>query len=322
MAPEIRKRQIARRLALLTLLAVLAAAAFLLLNARGSWDFLLPFRGRKLAALAVVAVAIALSTVVFQTVTQNRILTPAIMGFDALYVLIQTGLVFGLGAGRVSALDARLVFGLELGAMVLFALLLFRWMFGPAARNLHLLMLVGIVLGTLFRSISGFLQRIIDPDSFTVLQDRLFASFNAVDPGLLTLSALIVAGLALVLWRLVPELDVLALGREAAIGLGVPQERLVLGLLVIVTMLVALSTALVGPVTFLGLLVANLAYLLMPTARHAVLLPAAALIALITLIGGQTLLERVLHYDTALAVVVEFAGGLVFILLVIRGVAR
>lgn len=322
MAPEIRNRQIARRLALLTLLAVLAAAAFLLLNARGSWDFLLPFRGRKLAALAVVAVAIALSTVVFQTVTQNRILTPAIMGFDALYVLIQTGLVFGLGAGRVSALDARLVFGLELGTMVLFALLLFKWMFGPAARNLHLLMLVGIVLGTLFRSISGFLQRIIDPDSFTVLQDRLFASFNAVDPGLLTLSALIVAGLALVLWRLVPELDVLALGREAAIGLGVPQERLVLGLLVIVTMLVALSTALVGPVTFLGLLVANLAYLLMPTARHAVLLPAAALIALITLIGGQTLLERVLHYDTALAVVVEFAGGLVFILLIIRGVAR
>lgn len=322
MAPDIRNRQIARRLALLTLLAVLAAAAFLLLNARGSWDFLLPFRGRKLAALAVVAVAIALSTVVFQTVTQNRILTPAIMGFDALYVLIQTGLVFGLGAGRVSALDARLVFGLELGTMVLFALLLFKWMFGPAARNLHLLMLVGIVLGTLFRSISGFLQRIIDPDSFTVLQDRLFASFNAVDPGLLTLSALIVAGLALVLWRLVPELDVLALGREAAIGLGVPQERLVLGLLVIVTMLVALSTALVGPVTFLGLLVANVAYLLMPTARHAVLLPAAALIALITLIGGQTLLERVLHYDTALAVVVEFAGGLVFILLVIRGVAR
>lgn len=322
MEPEIRNRQIARRLALLTLLAVLAAAAFLLLNARGSWDFLLPFRGRKLAALAVVAVAIALSTVVFQTVTQNRILTPAIMGFDALYVLIQTGLIFGLGAGRVSALDARLVFGLELGTMVLFALLLFKWMFGPAARNLHLLMLVGIVLGTLFRSISGFLQRIIDPDSFTVLQDRLFASFNAVDPGLLTLSALIVAGLALVLWRLVPELDVLALGREAAIGLGVPQERLVLGLLVIVTMLVALSTALVGPVTFLGLLVANLAYLLMPTARHAVLLPAAALIALITLIGGQTLLERVLHYDTALAVVVEFAGGLVFILLVIRGVAR
>jgi len=322
MSPEIRARQITHRMALLALLALLAAAAFLLLNARGSWDFLLPFRGRKLAALAVVAVAIALSTVVFQTVTQNRILTPAIMGFDALYVLIQTGLVFGLGAGRVSALDARLVFGLELGAMVVFALLLFRWMFGPAARNLHLLMLVGIVLGTLFRSIAGFLQRIIDPDSFTVLQDRLFASFNAVDPGLLTLSALIVAGLALILWRLVPELDVLALGREAAVGLGLPQERLVLGLLVIVTLLVALSTALVGPVTFLGLLVANLAYLLLPTGRHAVLLPAAALIALITLIGGQALLERVLHYDTALAVVVEFAGGLVFILLVIRGVAR
>lgn len=322
MSPEIRTRQIALRLALLVLLALAAAAAFMLLEARGSWNFLLPFRGRKLAALAVVAVAVALSTVVFQTVTQNRILTPSIMGFDALYALIQTGLVFTLGAGRVSSLDARLVFALELGTMMLFALLLFRWMFGPRARNLHLLMLVGIVLGTLFRSISGFLQRIIDPDSFTVLQDRLFASFNSVDPGLLLLSAAIVAAIALVLWRLVPELDVLALGRDAAIGLGLSQERLVLGLLVLVTVLVALSTALVGPVTFLGLLVANLAYLLMPTARHAVLLPAAALIALITLIGGQTVLERVFHYDTALSVVVEFTGGLVFLLLVIRGVAR
>ncbi|MCW1931432.1 iron chelate uptake ABC transporter family permease subunit [Pararhodobacter zhoushanensis] len=322
MTPEQRTRVITRRLILLVVLALLAAAGFMLLQARGSWDFLLPFRGRKLAALAVVAVAVALSTVIFQTVTQNRILTPSIMGFDALYVLIQTLMIWGLGAGRVAGLDGRLVFALELATMILFALLLFRWMFGPRSQDLHRLMLVGIVLGTLFRAIAGFLQRIIDPDSFTVLQDRLFANFNTVDPGLLSLSALMVAGLALIVWRLVPELDVLALGREASIGLGLPQERLTRGLLVLVTVLVALSTALVGPITFLGLLVANIAYLIMPTGRHAVVLPTAALVALITLIGGQTLLERVLQYDSALAVVVEFAGGLVFILLVVRGVAK
>ena len=57
------------------------------LGANGQWDFVLPFRGGKLAVMLLVAYAVAVSSVLFQTVTHNRILTPAIMGFDALYLL-------------------------------------------------------------------------------------------------------------------------------------------------------------------------------------------------------------------------------------------
>lgn len=304
-------------------LAVMGMSAlFMTLGARGNWGFVLPFRGTKLAGLILVAIAIAVATVVFQTLTRNRILTPAIMGFDALYVLIQTALVFGLGTIRVAAIDPRMMFALEISLMLVFAGLLYRWLFGATARSLHLLLLVGIVCGTFFRALSGFMQRLIDPGEFLVLQDRMFASFNGIDSSLLGLSALLIAAVCLALWRMVPVLDVLALGREHAIALGVDQARMTALALVLVTLLVAVSTALVGPVSFFGLLVANLAYLLIPSGRHAVLLPAAALIGMISLIGGQTLLERVLGYDTALAVVIEFIGGVVFILLVIRGAAR
>ena len=322
MSPEARSQRIALVFAVLATMAVLVAILFMTLGARGSWSFVLAFRGVKLAGLVLVAIAIALSTVMFQTIINNRILTPSIMGFDALYALIQTVLVFIFGAADVSGFDKRLMFLAETGMMLLFAGLLYRWLFAATARSLHLLLLVGIVFGVLFRSIAGFMQRIIDPTEFLILQDRLFASFNGIDQTLLMLSAVILGACCIASWLLLPKLDVLALGREHAIALGVNHRLMVSVTLLLVILMVALSTALVGPVSFFGLLVANLAYLLMPSARHAVLLPAAALIALVFLVGGQVVLERVFAFDTALSIVIEFVGGIAFIVLVLRGAAR
>ena len=309
-------------LVVLACLAVIAMCAFMTLGARGSWSFILSFRGTKLAALLLVAFAIAVSTVLFQTITNNRILTPSIMGFDALYVLLQTVMVFTLGSAAVSAIDARLMFAVEIVVMVFFSLILYRFLFSGSVRGLHLLMLIGIVFGVLFRSLAGFLQRVIDPNEFVVLQDRLFASFNTVDANLLGVSFLLIGAVCLAAWRIFHVFDVMSLGRETAIMLGVDHQRMTLVILVMVTVLVSVSTALVGPVTFFGLLVANLAYLLLPSGKHHHLLPAAALIAIICLVGGQTVLERLLAFDTALSIVIEFAGGLFFILFILRGTAR
>lgn len=322
MLPEARRKRITLVFIALAVLAIAAAVLFMTLGARGSWSFILPFRGAKLAGLVLVGTAIAISTVMFQTVTNNRILTPSIMGFDAFYVLIQTTLVFFIGAMHVSAFDPRIMFVAESGMMLVFGGLLYRWLFASTVRSLHLLLLVGIVFGVFFRSLSGFMQRVIDPAEFQILQDRLFASFNSIDSSLLLVAAVIVGACCVISWRLASRLDVLALGREHAIALGLDHQRIVSLVLFIVILLVSVSTALVGPVAFFGLLVANLAYLLMPTARHAVLLPTAALLAIIFLVGGQTILERVFAFDTALSVVIEFIGGIFFLLLVIRGAAR
>lgn len=301
--------------------ALTCAVVYMTLGVRGGWDFVLPFRGSKLAAMVVVAVAVAFSTVVFQTVTQNRILTPAIMGFDSLYVAIQTALVFFLGSRDLAAIDHNLRFMGEATLMVAFSVALFRWLLSEHGRSIHLLVLSGVVCGVLFRSLASLLQRVLDPNEFSALQDLLFASFNGIDVALLGVTSVAAAGTCAWLLSIHRTLDVLSLGREAAIGLGVPHRQLVTRLLFAVSVLVSVSTALVGPIAFFGLLVANLAYIAVGH-RHRAAMLAAALIAIIVVVGGQTVLEHALKLDSVLGVIIEFIGGIVFIVLLMRGAYR
>ena len=306
----------------LAVLALVSVVCFMVLGAKGSWSFIIPFRGRKLLSLALVAYSVAVSTVLFQTVTNNRILTPSIMGFDSLYILLQTAIVFFLGVSALTSIDGQLQFGIEIVVMVGFSFLLFRWLFLGEERSLTLLVLVGIVFGILFRSLSQFMQRMLDPNAFNVLQDSFFASFATVDTTLLAVASIIVLAVTLVAWRMGHTYDILSLGRAHAINLGVDYRRVVVIILMLVSVLVAVSTALVGPITFFGLLVASLAHSLVGTSRHRYVLPAAVLLAITCLVGGQTVLERVFAFDTALSIIIEFLGGIVFIFLVLRRAAR
>lgn len=320
--PPDRARAVRRVTLVVALLAALSALAFMTVGVRGSWSFVLAHRGVRLAALVTVAYAIALSTVLFQTLTGNRILTPAVMGFDALFLLLQTALVVVLGGAGAGALDPRLLFSVECLIMVGLSGLLFRLLFRGEGRNLPLVVLAGLLFGALFRSLASFLQRVMDPNDFLVLQGRTFASFNVVDPALIGVAALLALTATAVLLPRLSELDVLVLGREKATGLGIDTARLSAIVFALVAVLVSASTALVGPTTFFGLLVANLAYLMVPSARHADVLPVAVGLAVITLVGGQMLLERLLGFGTALSIVIDFVGGVVFLLILFRAGRR
>ncbi|WP_104086690.1 iron chelate uptake ABC transporter family permease subunit [Arthrobacter sp. GMC3] len=307
---------------LLTVLAVIAAAlvvVFMTIELRGNLGYILPRRAIKVGSMILVAYAVGLSTVLFQTVTANRILTPSIMGFDALYILLQTVLTFVLGGQVLLSMATPLKFGIQVVLMVAFSLVLYRWLFTGNGKSLHLMLLVGIVFGTLFRGFSALLQRLMDPSEFLILQDLFFASFNQVDGTLLLVAIAAVALVSIPAWRLRREYDVLALGRETAINLGVDHRKAVTKTLVICSVLVAVSTALVGPITFFGLLVASLAYQLVPKFKHATVLPVAVLLGVISLVGGQLVLERIFDFNSALSIVIEFIGGLVFIGLLLKG---
>jgi len=288
----------------------------------GNRAFVLHLRGAKLAALVIVATAIGVATILFQTVAANRVLTPSIMGFDALYVLLQTALVAVLGGAGYVGLPAGAKFLAEIAVMSALASLLFGTLLLRGARDVPRMILTGVILGVLFRSVSGFLGRVLDPNEFAVVQAVSFASFNRVDTGLLPVAAGVTLLGAILAWRLSARLDVLALGRDPALSLGLRHQAVVLGVLALVAVLVSVSTALVGPVAFFGLIVAGLAHGLMRTARHAALLPAAALSGAILLVGGQWLFERQLGQAATLSVVVEFAGGLFFLYLLLKGRIR
>lgn len=316
---------------LLMLAALLAAASALWLFqglGEGNRAFILQLRAVKLGALLTVAAAVGVSTLLFQTVAANRVLTPSIMGFDALYVLLQTAMVAGLGVAGFAAIPELTKFGIELVLMCALAVLLFGTLLGHGTRDIGRTILTGVILGIMFRSASGLLSRLIDPNEFAVVQAASTVSFTRADPTLLPIGAgLTAAATGIALW-LAPRLDVLALGRDTAVSLGLRHGRMVVATLALVALLVSVATALVGPLSvfgspaFFGLVIAGLAHGLARSHRHDVLLPMAALIAANILVIGQMLFERVLGQQAALSVVIEFAGGLFFLYLLLKGRIR
>lgn len=295
-----------------------AVALFLMLNAKGDPGFILAFRGRKVAAMALVGWATGIATVVFQTVTNNRLLTPSILGLDALYVFIQSLLVLVLGITFVAQVGSHAMFGLNTAIMVATSAALAGVLFGKRARSVYVVVLAGLVLGSILRAASALIARILDPTAYLALQSQLFASFSAVEPELLWLCAVIVAAATWYLWRQRHSLDVVTLGRDAAVSLGVPYRRVVLGVMLVAVLLVCVSTALVGPITFLGLIIAAIAYHVVGTGRHTYTAPMAGLLGVGVLIGGQAVLEHGFKMGTVLSVIIEFIGGIAFIWLVMR----
>jgi iron complex transport system permease protein len=310
------------RLTLLAVVALALIAGYLLTDVPGSLAFALTIRSLTVLAMLLVATAVGVSTVVFHTITQNRILTPSIMGFDAFYVLISTVIVFFFGAGRFLGTDELTLWLLQVVVMVAFSVLLFTWLFGGKRRSIHLMLLVGIVLGTFFRSLTEWMQRMLDPLDFQVLSDAMFASLSRPDPTLLLLTGILVVLACVAIVPLLGTLDVLTLGEPAAVGLGMNHRRVVMALFTVVSVLIAASTALVGPILFFGLIVANLAYSYAGTFRHRWTLPTAVLLGVICLVGGQLGLERVFNLAGSLSMTIEFAGGLFFLYLVLRKGAR
>ena len=281
-------------------------------------QYLIKTRYQKLLALLLTALCIAVSTVIFQTITDNRILTPSIIGLDNLYVLIQTVLLYSLGAQKMMKISATGNYWLSLVLMLGFSFLLFRILFRYQHYSLYFILLIGTILSTLFASLSSFLQMIIDPNDYLILQSSLFASFNAINTDILLLASLLVFFALLIHYPYFKYLDVLLLGREKALNLGIPYNQVVVRLFLLVSLLVSVSTSLVGPITFLGLLLANLAYQMFKTYKHSILLPGAVLLGSLALIGGQYLVQNVFSLNVQLSVILNFLGGLYFIIILLK----
>lgn len=303
----------------LVIFSLLLVATFIFFDLGSNWGYALPRRGKIVLAITITGAAIAFSTLIFQTITNNRILTPSIIGFDSLYLFIQTFIIFMFGSTSITMMNKQLNFFLSVGIMMLFAILFYNILFKREGRNIYFLLLVGIIFGTLFSSLTTFMQVLIDPNEFMVVQDRMFASFNNVNTDLLLTSIFVLLAVALYFARYFKYLDVLSLGREEAINLGVDYDVVVKRLLVVVAILVSVATALVGPITFLGLLVVNVTYEFLKTYKHSYLIVGSILISIVALVGGQLVVERVFTFSTTLSVIINFVGGVYFIYLLLRG---
>ncbi|KYN24241.1 iron chelate uptake ABC transporter family permease subunit [Vibrio cidicii] len=283
-----------------------------------NYHYFLSRRFPKVLAMILAGIAVAQASLVFQTVTHNRILTPSILGFDNLYLLTQTLIVVGFGTVSHLVLNVYLNFTLSAVVMVLFSIALFGFYFQRGERNLITLLLVGLILGQLFANVAAFFMMIMDPNDFAAVQANMFASFNHVDGGLVLFVTPMLLLATFLLLRMSRVLDVFWLDRDNAVSLGIDVDRVTKRVLLYSALLVAISTALVGPIMFFGLLVTNLAREIFRTYRHTILLPGCALFAVCALLVGQWMVENVLAFQTTLSVIINFIGGVYFISMLLR----
>lgn len=300
------------------LLVCALALLFLFLGSGMDFDYLIPKRLARLAAMFIGGVCVACSSIVFQTITGNRILTPAVMGYEAVYLLWQALLVLAMGTYSLVALSSSGNFALSVLLLLGYSWTIHRWLFRDNSNNVYVLLLVGLVLTMVINTFTQFVQLRVSPGEFSVLLGFSQASFNRAQPEQLLYSAAAVIGILLIGRQALPALDVLSLGRDQATSLGVDYAREVRLYLALIATLVAISTSLLGPTAFMGIFVANATYALTRTFRHRITLPMGSAIAIAIFISAQLLVEHLFNYKTTVGILVNLLCGGYFLVLMVR----
>lgn len=310
-----------RKLALMVFLVVVAAAAYLFSDVSFAnerlFRYAMKIRIPKLIAMLVTAAAIGGASIVFQSVINNTIVTPCLLGMNSLYTLIHTAVVFVAGSGSFLVVNGNISFAVDLVLMGVAATVIYSYLFRKTNHNILYVLLIGTVLTSFFGSIQSTLVRVMDPNEYDGLLASLVASFSNINSEIIVFAVLLLAVLIFALRRELALLDVLTLGRDQAVNLGVDYDRAIRRLLLGVALCIAIATAMVGPISFLGLIIANLSRQLLKTYRHSQLIAGAALFGMIVLAGGQMIVEQVFVYAVPVSVFITVGGGIYFLYLLL-----
>ena len=310
-----------RRLIILSALVLLCAVLYMLVevNFGNSKLFAYSMRIRvpKLIVMLITAFAIGGSSIVFQSIINNTIVTPCLLGMNSLYTLIHTAVVFVAGSASIVASNANLAFAVDVMIMGAAATVIYSWLFKKTKHNVLYVLLVGTVLTSFFSSIQSTLTRVMDPNEYDTLLNNLVASFSNVNSEIIVFCLALLALIIFALRKELALLDVLTLGRDQATNLGVDYDKCIRRLLLGVTLCIAVATAMVGPISFLGLIIANLSRQLLRTYRHWQLVLGSAFFGMIVLVFGQLLVEHAFFFLLPVSGFITVGGGIYFLSLLL-----
>lgn len=280
--------------------------------------FFIGKRVSKLILMILVGTTIGISSVLFQTITNNRILTPGVLGVDSIYMFFNLLLLYIAKDLRIFATHYYLYFFfvtiLTLGS----SYVLYKAIFGRENRKIDEIILIGIVFGTLLKGVSSFFQIMLDPNQFSLLQDLSFASINNTDVRLIYITAPILIFICFVVIREFHVLDIMLLGKDQSINLGIDYDKKIKLLFFIVIALTSITTALIGPLVFFGVAIVNIAREMVTSYRHKELVLFTSILGTFILILGQTIIERILDMSVPIGVLIGFFSGIYFFILLIK----
>ncbi|MGN0801249.1 MAG: iron chelate uptake ABC transporter family permease subunit [Candidatus Faecivicinus sp.] len=316
------KRSNTRKFVILGIIVLLAVIGYMTVGVHFEnpklWRYSMKIRTPKLIVMLIVAFAIGAASLVFQSIINNTIVTPCLLGMNSLYTLIHTAVYFFAGATSALANSANLAFAVDLALMGAIATVVYSYLFKKTKHNVLYVLLIGTVMTSLFSSVQTTLTRIMDPNEYETLLSTLVASFSNVNSEIILFAMAVLLIVMFALRRELALLDVLTLGKDQATNLGVDYDKCVRRLLLGVTLFIAVATAMVGPISFIGLIIANLSRQLLKTYRHSQLVLGSVMFGMIVLIGGQLIVERVFSYTIPISVFISLGGGVYFLYLLLR----
>lgn len=274
-------------------------------------------RQNSIIAMLIAATCQALATLIFQSVTNNKIITPSLLGFEAIYSTINTATMYFLGVTAFTAMTGMTYYISQILIMVVVSVVLFSSILS-SKRNIDFLLLVGIILGQGLRSISAFMRRLLSPSEFDVLQAKLFASVNNADSSYFLVSAIIVFIVAFIIFANAKKLDVLSLGEAVSTNLGLDYKKSTILALIGVSILMSVSTALIGPMNFFGFLVVSLTYEFCKSYDHKYLLVMSLVFAYFIITLAYFVMNHIFNANGVVSILIELVGGLFFLLVIFR----
>lgn len=311
-----------RKLILLFFIVVGCCGAYLLINAHPEkpkfFRYVLSLRIPTLVVMLLAAFSIGSASLIFQSIINNRIVTPCLLGMNSMYTLVHTGVVFAAGSGSLIATNSNLSFVIDLFVMAFAATFVYSYLFKKTGNNVLYVLLIGTVLSSFFGSIQSTLIRVMDPNEYDALLTTLVADFTNVNTEVILISVILLAVLTIVLWKDLKLLDVITLGKDQAINLGVDYDRTVRRLLLGVVLCIAVATAMVGPISFLGLIIANLARQLLKTHKHSHLIVGASFMGMLAILAGQMISQHLFSYAVPISTFITIGGGIYFLYLLLR----
>ena len=308
-------------LIILAIFVVISILFYLFINSYPEkpklFSYILSLRLPTLICMVIASIAIGAATLIFQSIVNNRIVTPALLGMNSIYTFLHTAAVFALGTGSVLYLNANIAFATDLVLMGVVATLVYWYLFKHTGHNVLYIMLIGTVLSSLFGSVQSAMIRVMDPNEYDALLGTLVADFNNVNGEIIVFAVVSLLAIAVFLRKDLKLLDVITMGRDQAINLGVDYDNVIRRLLFGVVLCIAVATATIGPVSFLGLIVANLSRQILKTYRHSHLILGASLMGMLALIGGQLISQHIFHFTVPVSTFVTIAGGIYFLYLLL-----
>ncbi|WP_423923563.1 FecCD family ABC transporter permease [Frigoribacterium sp. 2-23] len=260
----------------------------------------LEWRLPRLAAAAIVGIALGIAGALFQTVTRNPLASPDLMGLSNGAFVGMLGALVLIGPSwesrTIGALAGGLATALVIGVLAR----------GTTAGGFRFIV-VGIAISSMAASLGTWLLLHVELDTALFASAWGAGTLSGVDATRVGVAAVLIAAILTVVPRLGAGLRQLGLGDDLATVTGVRVGLLRGVALTIGVALVCVATTVAGPVAFIALAAPQIARRL--TRAPSISLPVAALTGALLLSSSDLVAQHALPVTVPVGVVTVVIGG-------------